>query len=80
MASASFRVAGSAKRHSYRPLTQICADRKSAEYHRSEKSTGDPSGQKTLSELGISKPESSDWQKLADIPDEEFEGKEHVFY
>jgi hypothetical protein len=55
-------------------------DRKSAEYHRSEKSTGDPSGQKTLSELGISKPDSSDWQKLADIPDEDFEGKEHVFY
>jgi hypothetical protein len=47
-------------------------DRKSAEYHRSGKSSGDPSGRKTLHEFGISE-QSSDWQKLAAIPKDEFE-------
>jgi hypothetical protein len=48
-------------------------DRKSEDYHRSEKSTGDPSAPKTLVELGISKQQSSDWQKLAAVPKDEFE-------
>jgi hypothetical protein len=37
---------------------------------RSENSTAHP---KTLAELGISKQQSSDWQKLAAVPREEFE-------
>jgi hypothetical protein len=37
---------------------------------RSENSTAHP---KTLAELGISKQESSDWQKLAAVPQDEFE-------
>jgi hypothetical protein len=43
-------------------------DRKSN--HRSHGATGDPL---TLSDLGINKSQSSRWQKLADIPDDDFE-------
>jgi hypothetical protein len=43
------------------------------EYHLSDDATGDPSGNKTLSDLGITRDQSSQWQQLADVPDEEFE-------
>ncbi len=36
---------------------------------------GPPETVQTLSELGINKNQSSRWQKLADIPDDEFEDK-----
>lgn len=34
---------------------------------------GDQVGRKTLSEMGVSKDQSSRWQALADVPEEEFE-------
>jgi hypothetical protein len=33
-----------------------------------------PAAQSTLADLGVSKKQLSDWQKLADVPDQQFEG------
>jgi hypothetical protein len=42
--------------------------------YQSDDPTSSPNGDnKTLDELGVSKQQSSDWQKLADVPEEEFE-------
>jgi len=48
-------------------------DKKSSEYHQSSQTTGDPSGEKTLSEMGLSKDRSSKSQKLARVDVEDFE-------
>jgi len=48
-------------------------DRKSEKYHPSQDATGDPSGNKTLAEMGVTKDQSSKWQQLARVPDKEFE-------
>ena len=41
-------------------------------YHRSNGTTGDPDSPKTLEQLGISKDQSSSWQQLAEVPEEDF--------
>jgi hypothetical protein len=41
-------------------------------------SSGTINTRKTLPELDISKDESSKWQKLAEVPEEEFEAKLHT--
>jgi hypothetical protein len=41
-----------------------------ADYHRLHDETGDPSGNKTLADLGITQQQSSDWQWLADLEPE----------
>ena len=40
--------------------------------HRSQRTTGDPSGNQTLSDIGISKNQSSQFQKLADLQENRY--------
>lgn len=47
-------------------------DRKSEQYHQSPAATCDP-GPPPLSELGITRDQSSTWQRLAEVPEADFE-------